>query len=327
MRPPLLPVLLVPLGIAAAACTIADVTIASGEDLPVVEAVLRTGNVRQLILLHRSVSSGNGIEEPGATVIVRTPEGREIHYEEERLEGPSFSACGFSTENKARGTCYLSPAAATGFVTPGATYELEVTTRRGERLRGRTDVPGGFGWTFVDPPQPGQVSVCDIPPATLIQLTWTRSEGARSYLAEMSIGGLRDALTGSGIPPDEIPEPLELSGLAISESDTTLVVPAEFGLFERFDLDQRLLRVLQEGFPPGVESFLALAAADGNYVNAVRGGTFNPSGPVRISSVVGDGEGVFGSLNRIFLVLRVRDGPIECGNVPIEEFGGRLTDR
>ncbi|CAN5200520.1 hypothetical protein BH23GEM4_BH23GEM4_08620 [soil metagenome] len=308
-------------------CTIADVTIASGEDIPVVEAVLRTGNARQLILLHRSVGSGSGVEERGAIVIVRTPEGREIRFQEERLQAPALSACGFSTDSEARGTCYLSPAEVTGFVVPGAVYELEVTTVRGERLRGRTVVPGSFGWTFVPPPPPGQVSVCDVPARQLVPLTWTRSVGARSYVAEISIGGLRDALAGSGIPAEEIPDPLELSGLAISETDTTLIVPSEFGLFERFDLDQRLLRVLQEGFPPGAESFLALAAADQNYVNAVRGGSFNPSGPVRISSVVGDGEGVFGSLNRIFLALRVRNGETTCGNVPIEDFGGRLRSR
>jgi hypothetical protein len=39
-----------------------------------------------------------------------------------------------------------------------------------------------------------------------------------------------------------------------------------------------------------------VAAADRNYINGVRGGSFNPSGPVRISSVVGDAVGVFGSL-------------------------------
>jgi hypothetical protein len=311
----------------AGGCTIADVTVASGEDIVVVEAVLRPGNRRQLILLHRSVGGERGVEEPGATVIVRTPDGPEVRFEEERMEGPSVSACGFAPESAASGTCYLSPESVTGFVQPGATYELEVTTRRGERLRGRTVVPGSFGWTFLPPPEPGWVSVCDVPPAQLVPLTWTRSAGARSYLAEISISGLRDALAASGIPREEIPEPLELSGLAISETDTTLIVPSEFGLFERFDLDQRLLRVLQEGFPPGAESFLALAAADQNYVNAVRGGSFNPSGPVRISSVVGDGEGVFGSLNRIFLVLRVREGPVECGNVPIEDFGGRLRSR
>jgi hypothetical protein len=42
-------------------------------------------------------------------------------------------------------------------------------------------------------------------------------------------------------------------------------------------------------------------------VNAVRGGGFNPSGNVRISSVVGDGVGVFGSIFPRDLQIQVGD--------------------
>jgi hypothetical protein len=67
-------------------------------------------------------------------------------------------------------------------------------------------------------------------------------------------------------------------------------------VFDRFSFNQNLLRLLQTGLPGGTTARVVVAAADRNYINGVRGGSFNPSGPVRISSVVGDGVGVFGSL-------------------------------
>jgi hypothetical protein len=54
---------------------------------------------------------------------------------------------------------------------------------------------------------------------------------------------------------------------------------------------------------------LTVAAVDRNYVNGVRGGSFNPSGRVRVSSVTGDGEGVFGSLVPLTLEVEVLRGP------------------
>ncbi|HZG44346.1 MAG TPA: hypothetical protein VEY93_15455, partial [Longimicrobium sp.] len=97
-----------------------------------------------------------------------------------------------------------------------------------------------------------------------------------------------------GFPP--VADPLELLGVSVSSSDTTALLPNEFGVFDRFELDQNLLRFLQGGLPEGVNLVLTISAADRNYINGVRGGSFNPSGQVRIPSVVGDGVGVFGSL-------------------------------
>ncbi|MBD0319449.1 MAG: hypothetical protein ICV87_03885, partial [Gemmatimonadetes bacterium] len=69
--------------------------------------------------------------------------------------------------------------------------------------------------------------------------------------------------------------------------------------------DNAALTALQSGFPDGVSVHLVVAAADRNYVNGVRGGSFNPSGPVRVSSVTGDGVGVFGSLVPLYVHIRV----------------------
>jgi hypothetical protein len=132
----------------------------------------------------------------------------------------------------------------------------------------------------------------------------------------MRVLGLRPILAERGII--DAPDPLDLQGLAVSAEDTTLVLPDEFGVFERFEYDQDVLRALQGGFPDGVDVVLMVAAADRNYVNGVRGGRFNPSGPVRISSVVGDGVGVFGSLVPLYVRIDVHppDGTASCRGTP-----------
>jgi hypothetical protein len=93
------------------------------------------------------------------------------------------------------------------------------------------------------------------------------------------------------------------------------VLPGEFGVFERFNYDPDLFRAIDGGFPEGVDLSVALAAADRNWVNSIRGGNFNPSGLIRISTVVGDGVGVFGSLvvTHIQIPVTTRSGLPRCG--------------
>lgn len=293
-------------------CELAEITTASGEDLLVVEAVLRAGEPRQHILLHRSLAGGVVREEPDARVAVRTPDGGEVRFAERPL-GDCAGGLGSeeldSLEISVEATCYATRPGELEVV-PGERYQLRVETREGEALRGETRVPGGF--RFLRPDVPLVSASCSLPPGTSIPVVWSSADGAWSYLVGVQIFGLRRALQPAGIAA---PDVLELTGVAISESDTTVVVPAELGLFERFDSNQELLRVLQAGFPPGVSAELVVAAADRNFVNGVRGGGFNPSGNVRISSVVGDGVGVFGSLvpRRLFIVVgRGAAAPPEC---------------
>lgn len=278
------------------ACTIADVTVAPGDDRLVVEGVLRTDARQQFILLHRAVQSGVAEGERGAEVFVTRQDGVRIPFVESQLACYSIDAAYLNSDTpiEIRGTCYASLNAAGRWVNPGAAYELTVRTTRGEEARGRTVVPGGFSLDGVpfarqndQPPLP-----CTLPPATPLPLTWTEAEGAWGYIAPMRIQGLRAVLPDSFNAPD----PLELVGVSVSSSDTSLVLPGEFGVFDRFDLNQRLLRLLQTGLPAGSSARVVVAAADRNYINGVRGGSFNPSGPVRISSIVGDGVGVFASL-------------------------------
>jgi hypothetical protein len=128
------------------------------------------------------------------------------------------------------------------------------------------------------------------------------------YPSEISIRGLRRALQQEGIDIDH--EPVRLFGLSISNSDTTISFPNEFGLFDRFDDDlTEALVAIQAGLPATVVTDVVIAAADRNYVNWERGGNFNPSGVVRIGNLRGAGTGVFGSL--VVKHFQVRVGSTE----------------
>jgi hypothetical protein len=119
---------------------------------------------------------------------------------------------------------------------------------------------------------------------------------------ETEINGLPAALVSEGIVVED--DPLYLLGLSISSADTTVVFPSEFGVFDRFDLDQDLALRLQRGLPDGTDADVSVTAVERNYVNWVRGGSFNPSGQVRVASLRGDGTGVFGAaVTRRFTVV------------------------
>jgi hypothetical protein len=302
--------------LALSACTIADVTVAPGDDRLVVEGVLRTDARMQFILLHRGVRNGVAEGERGADVVVTRGDGVAIRFQETPLACYSVDAGYLDAETpiEIRGTCYASPNAAGRWVTPGATYDLSVRTSRGEEARGRTTVPGNFAlrdvpFSRVNDQQP---PACNLEPATTLPLTWTQAAGAWGYIAPMQISGLRVVL------PDtfDAPDPLEFIGVSVSAADTSLVLPNEFGVFDRFEINQNLARLLQTGLPAGTTARVVVAAADRNYINGVRGGSFNPSGPVRISSIVGDGVGVFGSLQPLHSSIVVGSpfvGPPTCG--------------
>lgn len=284
-----------------AACTLTEVSTEPGADLVVVEAVLRPDQPLPRLLLHRTLTGGTIRGEPGATVVIRDEAGGEVSLRE-APQHVCTTGVGAIGDLVNQATCY---AAEDRFdIVPGRAYRLDVQTVRGEQLRSRTVVPGAF--VFRDLPVDSiGAARCALPVATPLTLAWSRSAGTWSYLATMEVRGLREALAGSGIA--DIPDPLELTGLAISERDTSIVVPANFGVFERAQFESELLRLLQLGFPVVVDASIVVAAVDRNYVNAVRGGRFNPSGSVRISSILGDGVGVFGSLVALRLDIDVVD--------------------
>jgi len=297
-----------PLGLAGA-CTLADVTLPASEEVVAVEAVLRTDVPVQTVVLHRSLDGRDVRGVPGARVTVTAPGGRAIAFQESGQECFRVPSVYFAEEpGSVKASCYLSAADEGSWVRPGGVYLLRVETPDGRVIRGRTRVPGAFGLAglpFSAQAEARGAASCALPPGRTLPVAWSRSDSAWSYIAPIRIFDLRAALMRAGIQAD-IPDPLELVGLAISEEDTTIVLPSEFGVFDRFEYDNAALTALQSGFPDGVVAEMVVAAADRNYVNGVRGGRFNPSGPVRISSVSGDGVGVFGSLVPLFLRIRVQ---------------------
>ncbi len=308
--------------VAAAGCELTEVVTPPGEDILVIEAVLRADSRPQHFLLHRSLDGRVVGGAPGAAVSVITPEGAEVVFREDAAgacarwleEGDSAS----DSDLEVQATCYTSPEEAGTWVVAGEEYQLRIETADGRRVRGRTRVPGAFAFRSPLPPRDSVEGVpyCTLAPGSVLRLVWSSSPGAWVYLASLDVFGLRAALAERGI--DDIPEPVRLTGISISESDTTLILPTQFGVFERAELDQTLLRALQGGLPQGVRGEVVIAAFDRNLVNAVRGGAFNPSGNVRISSVVGDGVGVFGSLVPLSLTVAVaEDGGSRCRDLPL----------
>jgi len=293
----------------AGACTLADVTLPAGEEVVAVEAVLRTDAPVQAVVLHRSLDGRDVRGVAGARVTVTAPDGRTIAFKETdqvcfRVPGDYFR----EEPGSVKASCYLSSGDEGSWVRPGAVYRLRVETPDGGVIQGRTRVPGAFalaGLPFTTRVEGRGSALCALPPARILPVAWTRSDSAWSYIAPIRIFDLRTALAREGIQA-AIPDPLELVGLAISEKDTTIALPSEFGVFDRFEYDNAALAALQSGFPDGVVAEMIVAAADRNYVNGVRGGRFNPSGPVRISSVSGDGVGVFGSLVPLYVRVRVQ---------------------
>lgn len=283
--------------LALGGCTLADVTIPPSEDRLVVEAVLRTDFTQQTVLLHRTVQDQASRREPGAEVVVTGPDGLRVVLVEST--NPCFAIdSGYDgSELEVDASCYQSPVALGRWVQPGQVYDLTVRTARGETARGRTSVPGTFSIPGIRTVNRADIRepVCTLPPLTALPLAWTPSAGAWGYLAPLNIYGLSNVFPPGYAPSD----PLELVGLAVSAADTTIMLPAEFGVFDRFDLNQDLLIALQAGLPEGTSARVVIAAADRNYINGVRGGNFNPSGQVRVSSIVGDGMGVFGSLTSL----------------------------
>jgi hypothetical protein len=293
----------------AGACTLADVTLPAGEEVVAVEAVLRTDVTVQAVVLHRSLDGRDVRGVAGARVTVTAPGGRTITFQE--TDQPCFRVpSGYFSEEpgSVKASCYLSSGDEGSWVHPGAIYLLRVETPDGGVIQGRTRVPGAFGLAglpFTTRAGSRASAQCGLPPDRILPVAWTRSDSAWSYIAPIRIFDLRAALARTGVQA-AIPDPLELVGLAISEGDTTIALPSEFGVFDRFEYDNAALAALQTGFPDGVVAEMLVAAADRNYVNGVRGGRFNPSGPVRISSVSGDGVGVFGSLVPLYLRVHVQ---------------------
>ena len=271
-----------------AACELEEAVITRADDVVIAAMYLRTDRQVQTALLHRTRQAGDSTRPvPGARIEVTSQAGAVL-----QLHAAPDSVCVLAqtdTRDIVIGTCYASDPQVRYDIVPGERYALRIVLADGGELTANTTVPQNF--RIIRPAS----GVCALPPATRFETQWTPSPDAWVYAAETNMRGLQRALADQGIELDR--EPLRLFGLSVSSADTTILFPAEFGLFDRFDDDlTEVLAAIQPGLPNGVVADVVIAAADRNYVNWERGGSFNPSGIVRIPSVRGDGSGVFGSL-------------------------------
>jgi hypothetical protein len=216
-------------------------------------------------------------------VVIHRADGPVVLSERERLRD-----CVVDTPDGYPVSCYRASQADEARFLPGDRLELEIRLPDGGQLLGFTVVPSDF--RLVDSPAS---RICMLPEGRTLEVRWTSSPGAWAYVSETAVQDFREALQAAGYPVQQ--DRIHLVGVSISQSDTTIVFPIEFGLFERLSEDQGIMVALQRGLPAGALAQITVAAADRNLANWLRGGTFNPSGQVRVPSLRGDGTGFFGA--------------------------------
>lgn len=285
-----------------AACDLEEVTVPNGDDILIVEAVLRAGEPEQYVMLHRTIDGPGVRGEPGAEVVVRSESGDTLAF----AQGSATDCVPADTlPDGAEPSCYVAENVSPGWIEPGGEYELHVRTSRGEHAFGRTIVPDDFEMIGLPSGARDRASYhCALPPGRSVDLLWTASANAEAYLSQLDATGLRDALADTGIP--DIPEPLTLTGVSISSTDTTINLPSAYGVEERFDLDQDLMRAVRDGFPEGVRLAVVVAAVEKNLADSYRE-AFSLTGTVRGPSVTGDGTGLFGSMVPKWLDIEVAE--------------------
>lgn len=271
---------------AVAGCELDEITVVDFVDVVVAEVYVTLGQApadhRVRAFLHGTAAGGAPDSETFDDALVRITRAGVDTLD---LALDLITECVDSVPAGASGSCFVDLGQA-AVLLPGDPLELSITLGDGRRLLGSARVPGDFQLSGIG-------ASCRLEPDTLLPLRWTRSDGAWAYVNETSINGLPAALAPEGIEVED--DPLYLLGLSISASDTTVVFPSEFGVFDRFDLDQDLALRLQRGLPDGTDALISVTAVERNYTNWVRGGSFNPSGQVRVASLRGDGTGVFGA--------------------------------
>ncbi len=294
-----------------AACDLGIVTLAEPEDYLLAEIYLEVPEggapARASAFIHRTLGA-SGSDLLPETSVTLTAAGRSVRLPEE-TSGTS-SCLDPLALSEVSGRCFHEPRLPPAFAVPGAVIEARVEASGFGTLTGATRPPGDF---VLLAPEAG-IEACILGADEALEIQWTRSEGAWAYLGESVVSGLAGVLAsrGSEVTLDE--DPLHLLGLSISAADTTMVFPGEFGVFGRIDLEREVAVLLQEGLPENTSAQVSIAAVDRNYVNWVRGGSFNPSGTVRVPSLRGErGSGVFASsVRKGFRLLTVAAEGIEA---------------
>jgi len=270
-------------------CELAEITIAEPDDIMVVEAYVRIGDgIDQVSAwVHWTMGTRSPEDLTDLTMRVVREDGEDAFL----LLRPDNLCLRRGLGADVEGACYAAEVDIEGFFDPGSQADLEIVTGEGEVTRGVSEIPGNM--ELIRPEARGR---CALAPGDTLLFEWNRSPGVWAYSAETEVMDLKDALAAEGIVVET--DSVALRGLAVSDADTTVAFPQEFGILERFDLEQEVALALQRGLPRGATANVVIAAVDRNYVNWVRGGNFNPSGFVRVSSLQGEAVGVFGSMVR-----------------------------
>ena len=285
---------------AGVGCELQEVTTAEPVRFAVAEVVLQAEADTQFAYLQSGVGPAH-LRIEGARVRVFADGGADTLVFHETDAWRCISP--LPTHEDVIGSCYMGIATSLP-IRSGGEYRLRIDLPDGGQLSGFTRVPGPL--QLLTPNR----AVCALPPDTSLELRWRRAADTWVYAVEVQLHDIFPILVQRGVVADTANVPLRLSGLAISAGDTTLVLPGELGLFDRFDADVHpILLALRDGLPAGVRGEVLVGAADRNYVNWARGGVFNPSGVVRVPSVRGDGTGVFGSMSAARFSLRVTRDP------------------
>jgi hypothetical protein len=284
----------------AAACELQEITVVDLADIVVAEVYVTLreppGAHTVQAFLHGTVAGGQADSRTFDDASLRVTRGDGLVLD---LAVVPNDACLESAPEGSTGTCFAADSAAAAQLVPGDALDLQITLGAGAGTAlGFVTLPGDFTLTGVG-------AQCRLPADTTLEVRWSRSDGAWAYISETLIEGLPDALAPENIQAEDS---LFLLGLSISATDTTIVFPSEFGIFDRFDLEQDLAVRLQRGLPDQTNATVSIASVERNYVNWVRGGNFNPSGPVRVSSLRGAAIGTFGGvIAKNFVVLSSTD--------------------
>lgn len=276
------------------ACELEETSLTKPETLLVAEVYVNVGEGPDQVVAFLQQTPGEALDGSLQETVIQLKGPRGI------LLNLALADRGLCIENAilndVEGACFAAPNLKENVLQPGDYVEVGISTPGGKELRGGMTLPQDF--TLLSP----EADLCALFPGLPLKVVWEPSSGAWAYAGETLIWNLRDALEPAGIQLEG--DSLKLVGFSVSETDTTLVFPQEFGVFDRFDLDRDLALALQEGLPLGAVAEVAVAALDRNYVNWVRGGNFNPSGAVRIPSLLGDGTGVLaGAVRRVVRVV------------------------
>ena len=226
------------------ACELQEITVARSEDVVVAEVYLSSDidGVSGTAWIHRTLGNAGSRQEMSAADVFLRAESRVSTV---RLRPAEPSVCaGDELPDDFPGSCFFAGPLDPRYFGPGSFVEVIIRLPDGGRITGQTRVPGRYELLS---PRTNRRRMCSVEPARRLTVEWTRAEGAWAYISETQIINLTAALEDTNIEVEE--DPLLLVGLSISETDTTIVFPSEFGLFDRPNLGRDLALVLQEGLP------------------------------------------------------------------------------